>query len=77
MKLLVPIARSLGISLDDLLASGDRPDPWVARSPIVRDGITILPLSGSDSAIQVFHQTVPAGDDRVPRLQLHEGYEWA
>jgi transcriptional regulator with XRE-family HTH domain len=75
VRLLVPIARSLGTSLDDLVRSDDK-DPRVARQPIVRDGVTIVPLSGSESAIQVFHHTIPAGDRRQPQLQSHEGYEW-
>ncbi len=77
VKLLVPIARSLGTSLDDLAGSDDKAGHRVTRRPIVRDGVTIVPLSGSDSAIQVFHQTIPAGDARQPRLQSHDGYEWA
>jgi transcriptional regulator with XRE-family HTH domain len=79
VKLLVPIARSLGTSLDDLVGSEDKADPRVTRQPLVRDGVTIVPLSGSESAIQVFHHTIPtipAGDRRQPRLQSHEGYEW-
>jgi transcriptional regulator with XRE-family HTH domain len=76
VKLLVPIARSLGTSLDDLVGSDVKADPRVTRQPIVRHGVTIVPLSGSESAIQVFHHTIPGGDGRQPRLQSHEGYEW-
>jgi transcriptional regulator with XRE-family HTH domain len=77
MELLVPIARSLGVSIDRLVGNDGKPDPRVTRPPIVRDGVTIVPLSGPGSATQVFHHTVPAGDHRQPRLQSHDGYEWA
>ena len=77
VNLLAPIARSLGTTLDRLLGSDEVSDPRVARRPVVRDGITIVPLSGPESAIQVFHHTVPPGEGRSPRLQSHDGYEWA
>ncbi len=76
MELLVPIARSLGVSIDRLVGSDGTPDPRVTRPPIVRDGFMIVPLSGPDSATQVFHHTIPASHHSQPRLQSHDGYEW-
>lgn len=76
MELLVPIARSLGVSIDRLVGRGGTPDPRVTRPPTVRDGVMIVQLSGPDSATQVFHRTIPAGHHSQPRLQSHDGYEW-
>lgn len=76
VKLLRPIARTLGTSLEDLVGSDDKADPRVTRQPIVRNGVIIVPLSGSESAIQVFHHTIPADLGGQRRLQSHEGYEW-
>jgi transcriptional regulator with XRE-family HTH domain len=76
LDLLAPIARCLEISLDELAGRRREVDPRVRRRPTVRDGITTLPLSGPESVLQAFHQTIPAGDDRRPVLQTHDGYEW-
>lgn len=43
-------------------------DRFVMPQPAVRDGIITLPLSGVDRVIQVFHQSMPGGDDWGPTV---------
>jgi transcriptional regulator with XRE-family HTH domain len=76
LELLVPVARILGVTLDDLVATTPAVDPRVVCPPINRDGMTIIPLSGTSSGLQAFHHTLPASDARTPDLRTHEGYEW-
>jgi DNA-binding Xre family transcriptional regulator len=65
LEALVPIARVLGVPLDELVP-GPPKDPRVGHAPISRDGMTIVPLSGSAAGVQTFHHTIPAGDPRLP-----------
>jgi len=74
LELLVPVTRQLGIRIDDLLPSESK-DPRVRRPVIHRDGLTIAPLAPEDALIRTYKITYPPVDE-LPRLRVHDGYEW-
>lgn len=79
LEQLLPLARSYGVTLDELVDAPETGDPRVNLKPLpTRDGRTILPLSRRPGGIQAYKFVLPAGrDDEVPDLRTHEGYDWA
>lgn len=74
LELLLPLARHLGIRIDDLVAP-DAPDPRVRRPVIRRNGHVIVPLAPEGSPIHTYKITyAPVG--APPELRVHDGYEW-
>jgi transcriptional regulator with XRE-family HTH domain len=77
LELLLPLARAHRVSLDELVGSPATGDPRIHPRPIVRYGMTYLPLSRQPGGPRAFKQIFPPGTPaRPPRLQSHEGYEW-
>lgn len=77
LELLLPLARAYQVPLDELVGAPATGDPRVHARPIVRDGVTFVPLTRRPGGLQAFKQILPAralaGE---PVLQVHEGYEW-
>lgn len=78
LELLLPLARTHGIPLDELVGSVPTPDPRIEEKPLRRNGIVIVPLSKTTTAgVQAFRQILPtATGPQRPTPQTHEGYEW-
>lgn len=74
LELLVPLTRRLNIRLDDLVQPAS-PDPRVRRGTEERNGIRITPLTPDDAPVRTYRITYPASDE-LPRLKMHDGYEW-
>ena len=74
LELLLPVARALRTSLDDIVgvSLGDPRVPSVAR----RHGpLTVIPLSREPGSRQTYKVLIPASlTEAEPRA--HEGYEW-
>jgi transcriptional regulator with XRE-family HTH domain len=79
LEQLLPLARSYGVTLDELVDAPPTGDPRVNLRPLpTNDGRTILPLSRRPGGIQAYKFVLPAGeDDQEPDLRTHEGYDWA
>jgi transcriptional regulator with XRE-family HTH domain len=79
LEQLLPLARSYGVTLDELVDAPPTGDPRINLKPLpTKDGRTILPLSRRPGGIQAYKFILPAGrDDEVPDLRTHEGYDWA
>lgn len=78
LELLVPIARALGLGLDDIVPRAV-PDPRVSRTTRNVDGIRYESLSPPASAVQTYKVTFPArpaGITIVPEPKVHDGQEW-
>ncbi|MHB1930169.1 MAG: helix-turn-helix domain-containing protein [Acidimicrobiales bacterium] len=82
VALLLPVVRTLGMGLDDLVGAppatvepGQPVDPRVRRRPISRGNQVIVPLSGPSAGLRAYHHTIPPGGERVD-LRTHAGYEW-
>ncbi|MBF4769459.1 helix-turn-helix domain-containing protein [Nocardioides agariphilus] len=78
LEQLLPLARSYGVTLDELVDAPPTGDPRVNLRPLpTNDGRTILPLSRRPGGIQAYKFVLPPGDDQKPDLRTHEGYDWA
>ena len=79
LEQLLPLARSYGVTLDELVDAPPTGDPRINLRPLpTTDGRTILPLSRRPGGIQAYKFILPAGrDDDQPDLRTHEGYDWA
>jgi transcriptional regulator with XRE-family HTH domain len=77
LELLLPLARAHQVPLDELVGAPETGDPRVHARPIVRHGVTFVPLTRRPGGLQAFKQIFPAGTPReVPEPRTHEGYEW-
>ncbi len=80
LELLLPLARAYQVPLDELVDAPPTGDPRIHPRPIVRNGMTILPLSRRPGGLQAFKWILPP--DKPHRLRgemepkTHEGYEW-
>jgi transcriptional regulator with XRE-family HTH domain len=72
---LPPLARALGVEVDDLL--GTPPDPRVRAAPRTRDGMTLWPLNQHPDGPgrHAFKIRLPA-DRTEPMPRTHEGSDW-
>lgn len=61
--------------LDELVGAPTVGDPRVHLTPRVRNGRTVIPLTGKPGALQAWKTVIPAAQN-VPDLCTHEGYEW-
>jgi transcriptional regulator with XRE-family HTH domain len=78
LELLLPLARAHQVPLDELIGSPGTGDPRVHPRPIVRHGVTFLPLTRRPGGLQAFKQIIPPRTPPPAKLeqQSHEGYEW-
>ncbi|UMG94749.1 XRE family transcriptional regulator [Nocardioides sp. TF02-7] len=79
LEQLLPLARTYGVTLDELVDAPPTGDPRINLRPIATgDGRTIIPLTRRAGGIQAYKFILPAGrDDAEPELRTHEGYDWA
>jgi transcriptional regulator with XRE-family HTH domain len=76
LELLLPLARAHQVPLDELVGAPATGDPRVHARPIVRHGVTFLPLTRRPGGLQAFKQILPPHTPAQPRQQTHEGHEW-
>jgi transcriptional regulator with XRE-family HTH domain len=77
LELLLPLARAHQLSLDELVDAPATGDPRIHPRPIVRGGVTFLPLTRRPGGLQAFKQILPPhSPPGEPQQQTHEGYEW-
>lgn len=76
LELLLPLARTYGVTLDELVDAPPTGDPRVHMRPVVRHGMTMLPLTRRAGGIQAYKLVIPARGRQAPQPQTHEGYEW-
>ncbi|SCL27227.1 helix-turn-helix domain-containing protein [Micromonospora inyonensis] len=76
LELLLPLARAHQVPLDDLVGAPPTTDPRVHPRPIVRHGMTFLPLTRRPGGPQAFKQIIPPHTPADPQPKTHEGYEW-
>ncbi|WP_110588808.1 helix-turn-helix domain-containing protein [Microbacterium suaedae] len=80
VDLLLPLARAYAVTLDELVGAPETGDPRVHIKPVVRRGITYIPLTRRTGALQAFKVIYPGvrTDHGAPDAPLvrHDGYEW-
>ncbi|WP_280351810.1 helix-turn-helix domain-containing protein [Nocardia abscessus] len=77
LELLLPLARTYDVPLDELIGAPRTGDPRVHLKPIRRFGMIFIPLSRRPGGIQAFKMIIPARPEPLePTPQKHEGFEW-
>ncbi len=75
LELLLPLAQTYRVPLDDLVGAPDVGDPRVRLRPRRVNGRVVVPLTRHPGDVQAWKIVVPATQTR-PRPRSHEGYEW-
>lgn len=78
LEQLLPLARTYGVTLDELVDAPPTGNPRINLRPIAcGDGSIIIPLTRRPGALQSYKFVLPTGsDDAEPALRTHEGYDW-
>ena len=77
LELLLPLARTFGVTLDELVDAPPTGDPRVHLRAVRRGGMTMLPLSRRAGGVQAYKIIISATDrPEEPEPKTHEGYEW-
>lgn len=77
LELLLPLARTHGVPLDELVGAPQTGDPRIHLRPVQHGGQTIIPLSRNTGGLQAFKHLISATSARSePDLKVHEGHEW-
>ncbi|WP_433654366.1 helix-turn-helix domain-containing protein [Nocardia sp. CA-128927] len=77
LELLLPLARTYDVPLDDLVGAPRTGDPRIHLKPMHRHGMTFIPLSRRPGGTQAFKMIIPAQPEPLePALKKHEGFEW-
>ncbi|MFD0004939.1 helix-turn-helix domain-containing protein [Streptomyces sp. NPDC127178] len=77
LELLLPLARTYDVPLDELVGAPRTGDPRIHLKPISRFGMTFVPLSRRPGGVHAFKMIIPASPEPLePTPQTHEGLEW-
>lgn len=78
LELLLPLAKTYGVPLDELVDAPATGDPRVHMRSYQRHGMTIVPLTRHLGGLHAYKQIIPAGPRQTGELEqrVHEGYEW-
>ncbi|MGI5216741.1 helix-turn-helix domain-containing protein [Nocardia sp. CA-290969] len=77
LELLLPLARTYGVPLDDLVGAPRTGDPRIHLKPIQRSGMVYIPLTRRPGGVQAFKMMIPArSHPPEPTPQTHDGFEW-
>ncbi|WP_328326276.1 MULTISPECIES: helix-turn-helix domain-containing protein [unclassified Streptomyces] len=75
LEMLLPLAELYAVPLDELVGAPRTGDPRIHLKPVVRDGITYVPLSRPGGA-QAHKLLIPPSPGTQPELKTHDGFEW-
>lgn len=78
LEQLLPLARTHGVTIDELVDAPPTGNPRVSLRPLPSgDGSIVIPLTRRAGGIQAYKYVKAAGDDNAePELRTHEGYDW-
>jgi transcriptional regulator with XRE-family HTH domain len=74
LELLLPLAETYFVPLDELVGAPSVGDPRVRTRPRVRNGRLVYPLTQQPNGLAVWKVVIPPETER--RLRTHAGYEW-
>ena len=74
LELLLPLAETYRLGLDELVGAPAVGDPRIRAKPRVRNGRTVYPLTQQPGGMAVWKVVIPP--ERERRLRTHAGYEW-
>jgi transcriptional regulator with XRE-family HTH domain len=75
LELLLPLAQTYRVPLDDLVGAPEVGDPRIRLKPRRVNGRTVLPLTRHPDGIQAWKIIIPVSQS-TPKLRTHDGYEW-
>lgn len=77
LEQLLPLARTHGVTLDELVGAPPTGDPRINLHPMRHHGRTFLPLTRRPGGVQAYKLVISGrrSPDR-PVPQTHSGYEW-
>jgi transcriptional regulator with XRE-family HTH domain len=75
LEVLLPLAQSYRVPLDELVGAPDVGDPRVRLKPRRVNGRMVLPLTRQPGSLQAWKIVIPAAQSK-PEPRVHEGYEW-
>ena len=75
LELLLPLAHTYRVPLDELVGAPEVGDPRVRLKPRRVNGRTVIPLTRQPGGVQAWKILIPRTKN-VPELKSHEGYEW-
>ena len=75
LELLLPLAQTYRVPLDDLVGAPEVGDPRIRLKPRRVNGRTVLPLSRHPGGVQAWKIVIPASQS-APQPRTHDGYEW-
>ncbi|MFC6016304.1 helix-turn-helix domain-containing protein [Plantactinospora solaniradicis] len=77
LDLLIPLAQTYRVPLDDLVGAPPSGDPRIHPRPVRRHGMVYIPLTRQAAPVQAFKMVLPGRDPDTPLEQrVHGGYEW-
>ncbi|MEU4807143.1 XRE family transcriptional regulator [Actinosynnema sp. NPDC023587] len=77
LELLLPLARTYDVPLDELVGAPRTGDPRIHLKPIRRFGMVFVPLSRRPGGVQAFKMIITARPEPLdPTPQTHDGHEW-
>ncbi|MFI5718047.1 helix-turn-helix domain-containing protein [Nocardia sp. NPDC051750] len=77
LELLLPLARTYDVPLDDLVGAPRTGDPRIHLKPIRKSGMVFVPLTRRPGGVQAFKMIIPARPQPLaPTPQTHDGFEW-
>ncbi|MCX5387271.1 helix-turn-helix domain-containing protein [Streptomyces sp. NBC_00083] len=77
LELLLPLARTYDVPLDDLVGAPHTGDPRIHLKPVSRFGMTFVPLARRPGGVHAFKMIIPARREPLePIPQTHDGFEW-
>lgn len=74
-ELLLPLAQTYGVQIDELVGAPPTGDPRIHLRPVQRNGMTLIPLTRRPGGVQAYKVIIPARRG-TSEQKTHEGYEW-
>lgn len=74
LELLLPLAETYHLPLDELVGAPPVGDPRVRTRPRTRNGRLVFPLTDRPGGMAVWKVVIPP--ERERKLRAHTGYEW-
>jgi transcriptional regulator with XRE-family HTH domain len=75
LELLLPLAQTYRVPLDDLVGAPEVGDPRIRLKPRRVHGRTVVPLTRHPGDVQAWKMVIPT-DQSEPHPRTHDGYEW-
>jgi transcriptional regulator with XRE-family HTH domain len=75
LELLLPLAQTYRVPLDDLVGAPEVGDPRIRLKPRQVKGRTVVPLTRQPGGMQAWKVVVPTSKSR-PEPRAHDGHEW-